>query len=240
MAEALNTHRRARPARSSSWPPATTAPPRRSARPAPPSEALTVGSVDDPIGRALVLLEPGTARALGRAEARAHRPRQRRHRRPLGRQRRRGLVHRDERHLDGDAARRRRRRDPQAAASRVHRRRSCGPRSSAPPTDVGLHLVPGRHRASSTSSAAIDAPVIASGSGDFGMLTWGEEPTPVVRTIEYTNRSDAEVTVASATWPTPRLGGDRARTAVGRRVRRAHDGCRQLTIPAGETRSRRR
>ena len=42
---------------------------------------------------------------------------------------------------------------------------------------------------------ALDAPVVASGSGDFGMLAWGDEPTPVERTISYTNRTDAEVTI---------------------------------------------
>ncbi|MFK4836961.1 S8 family serine peptidase, partial [Microbacterium sp. ZW T2_14] len=44
--------------------------------------------------------------------------------------------------------------------------------------------------------AALNAPVVASGSGDFGMLMWGQEPTPVERTVEYTNRTDAEITVA--------------------------------------------
>nr|BFF11847.1 hypothetical protein GCM10025699_31500 [Microbacterium flavescens] len=43
---------------------------------------------------------------------------------------------------------------------------------------------------------ALNAPVVASGSGDFGMLMWGEEPTPVERTIEYTNRTEAEITVS--------------------------------------------
>ncbi|MDY0909362.1 S8 family serine peptidase [Microbacterium sp. CFBP9034] len=44
--------------------------------------------------------------------------------------------------------------------------------------------------------AALNAPVVAAGSGDFGMLMWGEEPTPVERTVAYTNRTDAEITVA--------------------------------------------
>jgi subtilisin family serine protease len=44
--------------------------------------------------------------------------------------------------------------------------------------------------------AALEAPVVASGSGDFGMLMWGEEPTPVERVVEFTNRTDAELTVA--------------------------------------------
>ena len=46
--------------------------------------------------------------------------------------------------------------------------------------------------------AALESPVIASGSGDFGMLMWGEEPLPVERTVEYTNRTDDEITVSLA------------------------------------------
>ncbi|MET0975818.1 MAG: S8 family serine peptidase, partial [Leifsonia sp.] len=42
-------------------------------------------------------------------------------------------------------------------------------------------------------AAAVDATVVASGSGDFGMLTWGEHPEPAVRTIDFTNSRDAEV-----------------------------------------------
>ena len=43
------------------------------------------------------------------------------------------------------------------------------------------------------------------------MLMWGEEPTPVERTVEYTNRTDAEITVAlTATLgdTTPGAGGE--------------------------------
>ncbi len=40
---------------------------------------------------------------------------------------------------------------------------------------------------------ALDAPVIASGSGDFGTLAWGEAPDAVVRTVDYTNRSADDV-----------------------------------------------
>ena len=40
---------------------------------------------------------------------------------------------------------------------------------------------------------AIDAPVIASGSGDFGTLAWGEAPDPVVRSVDYTNRGADDV-----------------------------------------------
>ncbi len=77
--------------------------------------------------------------------------------------------------------------------------------------------------------AALDAPVIASGSGDFGMLVWGEEPTLVERVVEFTNRSDAEVTVAlDATMAdtTPGGGGEGPGPLVGRRaVRGIRDGC---------------
>ena len=58
--------------------------------------------------------------------------------------------------------------------------------------DVGLTSYQGGSGVVDLESA-IDAPVIASGSGDFGMLAWGEEPEPVVRTIDYTNRSGDEV-----------------------------------------------
>ena len=83
--------------------------------------------------------------------------------------------------------------------------------------------------------AALDAPVIASGSGDFGMLMWGEEPTPVERTVEYTNRSDAEVTVAleATLEDTTPGGGDGGPgpLSVDVAVRRADDGCRQPDDP---------
>ncbi|MGI9822127.1 S8 family peptidase [Agromyces sp. Marseille-Q5079] len=72
---------------------------------------------------------------------------------------------------------------------------------------------------------AIDAPVIASGSGDFGMLSWGEEPEPVVRTIDYANRSADEVVVDLAASFTGAPDGVLAL------------GAEQLTIPAGESRS---
>lgn len=90
--------------------------------------------------------------------------------------------------------------------------------------DVGLTSYEGGSGVVDLESA-IDAPVIASGSGDFGMLSWGEEPTPVVRTISYANRGADEVVVDLAAS----LGG-------------APDGvltmdAEQLTIPAGESRS---
>lgn len=88
---------------------------------------------------------------------------------------------------------------------------------------------------------ALDAPVIASGSGDFGMLMWGEEPKPVVRTVDYTNRTDASVTVAlDATMydTTPAAGGGEpgplsANVPFDALTMDADT----LTIPAGETRT---
>ena len=75
--------------------------------------------------------------------------------------------------------------------------------------------------------AAIDASVVASGSGDFGMLSWGEAVEPAVRTIEYVNRGDAEVVLElEATL------GDDALTADVLTM-----DATELTIPAGETRS---
>ena len=90
-------------------------------------------------------------------------------------------------------------------------------------------------------AAALDAPVIASGSGDFGMLVWGEEATPVERTVEYTNRTDAELTVAlTATLSdTTPGGGDGGPGPLSAGI--AFDALTMdvdtLTIPAGETRS---
>ncbi|MEI5584818.1 S8 family serine peptidase, partial [Agromyces sp. CCNWLW208] len=85
--------------------------------------------------------------------------------------------------------------------------------------------------------AAVDAPVVASGSGDFGMLAWGEEPNPVERTVEYANRTDREVTVSlevdlADTTPGEgeRLPADEAGDAV------ALD-ADALAIPAGESRT---
>jgi len=90
-------------------------------------------------------------------------------------------------------------------------------------------------------AAALDAPVIASGSGDFGMLMWGEEPTPVERTIDYTNRTDADITVAlDATFgdTTPGAGGsDPGPLAAGIAFDALTSDVETLTIPAGETRS---
>lgn len=88
--------------------------------------------------------------------------------------------------------------------------------------------------------AALDAPVIAAGSGDFGMLRWGEEPTPVERTVEYTNRTDAEITVAlEATLndTTPGGGVDPGPLSAGIAFDALTLDVASLTIPAGETRS---
>jgi subtilisin family serine protease len=92
------------------------------------------------------------------------------------------------------------------------------------------------------AAAAIDAPVIASGSGDFGMLVWGEEPTPVERTVEYTNRTDAEVVVdvkATLSDTTPGGGGDEGPgpLSVDAPFEALTMDAETLTIPAGETRS---
>ncbi len=86
---------------------------------------------------------------------------------------------------------------------------------------------------------AVDAPVVASGSGDFGMLVWGEEPTPVVRTIEYANRGDAEVTLTLAAEledATPG-GGDIDPMSASEASDVLSTDAAELTIPAGETRS---
>ena len=90
--------------------------------------------------------------------------------------------------------------------------------------DVGLTSYEGGSGVVDLESA-IDAPVIASGSGDFGMLAWGEEPEPVVRTIDYTNRGGDEVVV------------DLAASLDGAPDGVLTMGADELTIPAGETRS---
>ncbi|SFR83827.1 Serine protease, subtilisin family [Agromyces sp. CF514] len=89
-------------------------------------------------------------------------------------------------------------------------------------------------------AAAITADVVASGSGDFGMLSWGEDPTPATRSIEYANRGDAEVAIdltATLVDTTPGTGGgiEPMRAAEASDVL-AMD-VDSLTVPAGETRS---
>jgi len=44
-------------------------------------------------------------------------------------------------------------------------------------------------------TTAIDAEVVASGSADFGMLHWGDDPATLTRTITYTNNGDEDVTL---------------------------------------------
>ncbi|WP_127474429.1 S8 family serine peptidase [Microbacterium sulfonylureivorans] len=89
-------------------------------------------------------------------------------------------------------------------------------------------------------AAALNAPVVAAGSGDFGMLMWGEEPTPVERTVEYTNRTDAEITVAlEATLTDTTPGGVEGPGPLSDGI--AFDALTtdvdSLIIPAGETKS---
>ncbi|KJL44719.1 S8 family serine peptidase [Microbacterium trichothecenolyticum] len=90
-------------------------------------------------------------------------------------------------------------------------------------------------------AAALDAPVIASGTGDFGMLAWGQAPAPVTRTIEYTNRTDAELTVAlepTLSDTTPDDGtGEPGPLSDGIAFDALTIDSASLTIPAGETRS---
>ena len=86
---------------------------------------------------------------------------------------------------------------------------------------------------------AVDAAIVASGSGDFGMLVWGEEPEPVVRAIEYANRSDAEVTIdlAAGLADTTPGGGDVDPMSAGEASDVLALDADALTIPAGETRA---
>lgn len=82
-------------------------------------------------------------------------------------------------------------------------------------------------------AAAVDAQVVASGSGDFGLVSWGEDLSPIERTVEYTNRSDAEVTIdLAAGLRDSTNGGSGDDTTAALAV-----GAESLTIPAGESRS---
>lgn len=86
--------------------------------------------------------------------------------------------------------------------------------------------------------AALEAPVVASGSGDFGMLSWGEEPTPVERVVEFTNRTDAEITVAlEATLAdtTPRGDAGPGPLSAGIAFDALTMDAESLTIAAGDT-----
>ena len=187
----------------------------RSARSRTPPGALSYFSSQGPLA------------VLGRAEARARRPRQRRHGGPLGRQRRRGRLHRHERHVDGDAARRGRRRDPQAAASRVHGRPAAGARSSARATRRRTHARTRAAAASSTSTRRSTRPSSPRARATSACSRGARRPTPVVRTVEYTNRSADDVVLRRSPAA---LDGAVRRRARDRRRRRS-------TIPAGETRS---
>ncbi|MDL9980153.1 S8 family serine peptidase [Microbacterium sp. ASV49] len=82
-------------------------------------------------------------------------------------------------------------------------------------------------------AAAVDTPVVASGSGDFGMLSWGAAPTPVSRTITYTNRSAAAVTVSLSTSFTDTTPGSSGADASGALSLNA----KTLDIAAGGTAS---
>ncbi|MEF3405466.1 S8 family peptidase [Agromyces sp. CCNWLW203] len=109
-------------------------------------------------------------------------------------------------------------------------------------TDVGL--TPYQVGAGVVDVAqAIEADIVAAGSGDFGMLSWGEDATPVTRTIEYANRGDAEATIdltATLVDTTPGGGGiepGRAASAAVEASEVLTMDAASLTIPAGETRS---
>ncbi len=90
-------------------------------------------------------------------------------------------------------------------------------------------------------AAAVASDLVASGSGDFGMLMWGEEPVPVVRTIEYANRGPAEVTVSlDATLVDTTPGGGEegpGPLSAGAASDVLSLDADSLTIPAGETRT---
>lgn len=89
-------------------------------------------------------------------------------------------------------------------------------------------------------AAALDAPVVAAGSGDFGMLAWGEDPELVERTVTYTNRTDAQVTVsleATLADTTPRGEPGPGPMAAGIAFDALTMDAETLTIPAGGTSS---
>ncbi|WP_165310673.1 S8 family serine peptidase [Microbacterium protaetiae] len=89
-------------------------------------------------------------------------------------------------------------------------------------------------------TTAIDADVVASGSADFGMLHWGDDPTTLERTVTYTNNGSAEVTLdldvaVSDTTPAGDGGVEplSAEVAPSDVVSVSAD---SLTVPAGESR----
>lgn len=73
--------------------------------------------------------------------------------------------------------------------------------------------------------AAIGTSIVATGSGDFGMLAWEEEIAPVVRPIEYTNHGTEEVVL------------DLTAALDGAPEGVLEIDTEQLTIPAGESRT---
>lgn len=82
-------------------------------------------------------------------------------------------------------------------------------------------------------ASAVATPVVASGSGDFGLLSWGEDASPIGRTIEYLNRGDAEVTIdlePTLLDTTPGGGGASSTDALTLDAT-------SLTVPAGESRA---
>ncbi|MEU1972257.1 S8 family serine peptidase [Microbacterium sp. NPDC019599] len=82
-------------------------------------------------------------------------------------------------------------------------------------------------------AAAVDAQVVAAGSGDFGLVSWGEDLSAIERTIEYTNRGDAEVVIdLAASLRDTTFGGAGGDSAGALAL-----GAETLTVPAGETRS---
>jgi subtilisin family serine protease len=88
--------------------------------------------------------------------------------------------------------------------------------------------------------ASVDAPIIASGSGDFGMLAWGETPQPVDRTIEYSNHGDVGAVLeldATLADTTPDEGGDVVPLSVDEPFGALTMDTDTLSIPAGESRS---
>lgn len=107
-------------------------------------------------------------------------------------------------------------------------------------TDIGLTPYQGGSGVVDIDRA-LDATVIAAGSGDFGMLPWGESPDPVARTIEYTNRGDAEIVLdltATLSDTTPGSGGGGVQPlSVDAPAGVLAMDADQLTVPAGETRS---
>ncbi|MGN8553697.1 UNVERIFIED_CONTAM: S8 family serine peptidase [Microbacterium sp. SLM126] len=103
-------------------------------------------------------------------------------------------------------------------------------------TDVGYSAYQGGSGVIDVD-AALEAPVVADGSGDFGMLMWGEEATPVERVVEFTNRTDAEITVALEATLVDTTPGREAGPADGTAFDALTLDEASLTIAAGATAS---